>query len=69
MRTNIIAGALCALGLAACGTTDTERALTGAVAGGLLADATDENIVAGAAAGGLVGALSCDFVPNAPNCY
>ncbi|MGR3541204.1 MAG: hypothetical protein ACU0BS_07225 [Hasllibacter sp.] len=69
MRIKIIAGALAALGLTACGTTDTERALTGAVAGGLVAEVADENVVAGAAAGGLIGALSCDLVPNAPNCF
>ena len=69
MRITIIAGALCALGLTACGTTDSERALTGAAAGALVAGAADENLVTGAALGGLVGALSCDVAPDAPNCF
>lgn len=45
--------------LAACGTTDEERALTGAVAGAVVADVMDANVLAGAAAGAAAGAL-CD---------
>ena len=39
--------------------TDTERAVVGAVAGGVIADATDNNVLAGAAIGGAGGAF-CD---------
>jgi osmotically inducible lipoprotein OsmB len=45
--------------LAGCLETDTERAVAGAAAGALIADATDNNVVAGAAIGGLAGA-TCD---------
>jgi len=45
--------------LAACGTTDEERALTGALAGAVVADVLDENVLAGAAVGAAAGAL-CD---------
>ncbi len=44
------------------------RALAGAVVGAAIADATDENIVAGAALGGLAGGASCG-VPGLPACY
>lgn len=40
--------------------TDSERALGGAAAGALVADALDENVVAGAAAGAAAGALADD---------
>ncbi|MFC3060211.1 hypothetical protein [Paenirhodobacter populi] len=36
------------------------RALTGAGAGAIIADATDQNIVAGAALGALAGGASCN---------
>ncbi|MEZ5771729.1 hypothetical protein LX70_00997 [Defluviimonas denitrificans] len=45
--------------LAGCLQTDTERGLAGAAAGALVADATDNNVLAGAAIGGLGGVL-CD---------
>jgi hypothetical protein len=47
--------------------TPTERGLAGAVAGAAIADATDENMVAGAAIGGLLGAASCGL-PGLPPC-
>lgn len=55
--------------LAACGTTDVERAATGAVIGGAVSAATDENIAQGALIGGALGAVSCSVAPAAPNCY
>ncbi|PRY94577.1 hypothetical protein BCF33_0169 [Hasllibacter halocynthiae] len=64
----VLAAALCAPLLAACGTNDTERALTGAAGGALAAEVLDENLLTGAAVGGLIGAVSCDVAPNAPNC-
>ncbi|MDT8855291.1 hypothetical protein RNZ50_09740 [Paracoccaceae bacterium Fryx2] len=48
--------------------TPTERAMVGGLAGVALADATDNNIVAGGALGALAGAASCG-VPGLPACY
>lgn len=55
----LIAAALLVATVAACGDTDTERALSGAAIGAVVADVLDENVVAGAAVGGAAGAL-CD---------
>lgn len=44
------------------------RAVAGAVVGAAIADATDENMVAGAALGALAGGASCG-VPGLPACY
>lgn len=52
-------GLVSAVALSGCMQTDGERALAGAAAGALVADATDNNVVAGAALGGAAGAL-CD---------
>jgi osmotically inducible lipoprotein OsmB len=54
--------------LVACGTTDAERAATGAIIGGAIAAVTDENIVNGALIGGAAGAVSCSVAPGTPNC-
>lgn len=45
--------------LSGCLYTDGERAIAGAAGGALVADALDENVVAGAALGGLAGTF-CD---------
>lgn len=50
---------LAATAVAGCMQTDGSRALAGAAAGAIIADATDTNIVAGAALGGLAGTV-CD---------
>jgi hypothetical protein len=63
-------GALLAVAtlLAGCeGQSQTERALTGALAGGLLAEATDNNVGTTAAIGALAGIASCG-VAGAPAC-
>jgi osmotically inducible lipoprotein OsmB len=52
--------------LAGCLQTDGERALAGAAAGALIADATDNNVATGAAIGALAGAF-CDDA-NVPGC-
>jgi len=44
------------------------RAVTGAVIGAAIADATDENMVAGASLGALAGGASCGL-PGLPRCY
>ena len=57
--TKIFLGLALVSGLAGCLDTDGERALAGAAAGAVVADALDANVVAGAALGVLAGA-TCD---------
>jgi hypothetical protein len=52
---------LCCLGLAGCINNDVTRGLTGAAAGGLLAEVTNGNVITGALIGGLAGTV-CDDV-------
>jgi hypothetical protein len=66
-KTKFILAALLATSVAGCLATPQERGLAGAVVGAAIADATDQNIVAGAALGGLAGAASCG-VPGMPAC-
>ena len=54
-----------ATALSGCLQTDADRAVAGALAGAVVADALDENIVAGAALGAAGGAL-CDDVRLCP---
>lgn len=61
----ILVGAACTA-LAGCLQTDQERALAGAVGGAVVADALDENVVAGAAIGAGAG-MFCDDL-NVPGC-
>lgn len=65
--TTLLLAATAALALAGCMQTPASRALGGAVAGAVIADATDENLIAGAAIGGLAGAASCG-IPGLPAC-
>jgi len=48
---------LATLGLAACGNTRTERVVTGAAGGAVAGEVVAEDPLAGAAAGGLIGAV------------
>ena len=57
--TKIILGLALVSSLAGCLENDGQRALAGAAAGAVVADALDTNVVAGAALGGLAGA-TCD---------
>lgn len=67
MQKSVIAIALLSITvLAGCMQDPTSRGLAGAVAGAAVADAMDENMVAGAALGGLAGAASCNVVGG---CY
>jgi hypothetical protein len=67
MQTLKLVVAIATIGtLAACVQTDGQRALVGAAAGAVVADALDESVVAGAALGGLAGA-TCDDL-NVPGC-
>ena len=65
---NLLLAALLATGLAGCMAPPQERGLAGAVVGAAIADATDENMVAGAALGALAGSASCG-VGLLPPCY
>lgn len=58
-KTPIILALFAASLVAGCMETDGDRALAGAAAGAIIADATDNNVVAGAALGAAGGAL-CD---------
>ncbi|MDD8021890.1 MAG: hypothetical protein PHX82_02105 [Paracoccaceae bacterium] len=58
-KSPILLAILVASALSGCMATDGERALGGAAAGALVADATDTNVLAGAAIGALAGTY-CD---------
>jgi hypothetical protein len=64
--TKFVLAAVLVGGLAGCMQTDGERALAGAAAGAVIADATDNSVITGAALGGLAGA-TCDDL-NVPGC-
>jgi osmotically inducible lipoprotein OsmB len=59
--------ALAATSLSGCLQDPATRGVGGALAGALVADALDENIIAGAAIGGLGGAASC-AIPGQLGC-
>ncbi|SDE90894.1 hypothetical protein SAMN04488117_101687 [Celeribacter baekdonensis] len=60
MRKSILVlGLISVTALAGCLQTDGERALAGAAAGAVVADATDNNVLSGAALGALAGTY-CD---------
>jgi hypothetical protein len=63
----LIALLLIATPLAGCMQDPGTRGLAGAVLGAAVADATDENMLAGAAIGGLAGAASC-AIPGTLGC-
>ena len=63
----LIALLLIATPLAGCMQDPGTRGLAGAVLGAAIADATDENLIAGAAIGGLAGAASC-AIPGTLGC-
>lgn len=65
--TSLLLAAALATSLAGCMQTPTERGIAGAAVGAAIADATDENMVAGAALGALAGAATCG-VPGLPPC-
>ena len=63
----IIVLLLVATPLAGCMQDPGTRGLAGAVVGAAIADATDENMLAGAAIGGLAGSASC-AIPGTLGC-
>jgi hypothetical protein len=56
------------LPLAGCMSDPVSRGGAGALAGALIADATDQNMVAGAALGALAGAATCGVNLGLPPC-
>ena len=68
MRKSLILFVLLSAPLSACMQDPASRGLAGAAAGALVADALDENIIAGAALGGLAGAATCGIELGLPPC-
>lgn len=68
MRKSLVLFALLTLPLAGCMQDPASRGLAGAVAGAAIADALDENMVAGAALGGVAGYASCGIEIGLPAC-
>ena len=68
MRKTIGLLALLTIPLAGCMQDPASRGMAGAVVGAAVADATDQNLVAGAALGGIAGYASCQ-VNVGPACY
>ena len=67
MRKAILFVALLTLPVAGCMQDPASRGLAGAAAGGLLADATDNDALTGAVIGGLAGVASCS-IPGTAGC-
>ncbi|MFD2172543.1 hypothetical protein [Rhodobacter lacus] len=65
---SLLLALLAATALAGCMETQGDRAIAGAAAGGILADATDNNVLAGAALGALAGGATCNAGIGNP-CY
>lgn len=63
----VLLAAVAAMSLSACLDTPTDRALGGAAAGAILADATDNDVLTGALIGAGLGAVSCG-APGLPAC-
>ena len=68
MRKSLIIIALLTTSLAGCMQDPASRGLAGAAGGALLADALDENMLAGAALGGMAGLATCGVDLGLPAC-
>ena len=68
MRKSLIVIALLTTSLAGCMQDPASRGMAGAAAGALVADALDENMLAGAALGGLAGVATCGIELGLPPC-
>jgi osmotically inducible lipoprotein OsmB len=68
MQKSLILFAVLSTTLAGCMQDPASRGMAGAVAGAAIADALDENIIAGAALGGLAGAATCGIEIGLPPC-
>lgn len=69
MQKSIILFAILAMPLAGCMQDPASRGIAGAAGGALLADILDQNVIAGAALGGLAGAATCGIEIGLPPCY
>lgn len=68
MQKSLIVFAILSTSLAGCMQDPASRGMAGAAAGALVADALDENMLAGAALGGLVGVATCGIELGLPPC-
>jgi osmotically inducible lipoprotein OsmB len=68
VRSKLLLAVLAALPLAGCMADPASRGIGGAVAGAAIADALDENLIAGAALGALAGAATCGIEIGLPPC-
>ena len=68
MRKSLVVLSLLTLPLAGCMQDPASRGIAGAAAGALVADAFDENMLAGAALGGLAGVATCGIELGLPPC-
>ena len=68
MRKSLIVFALLTTSLAGCMQDPASRGLAGAAGGALIADALDENMLAGAALGGMAGLATCGIELGLPPC-
>jgi hypothetical protein len=68
MQKSLIAFAILTMPLAGCLQDPASRGVAGAAAGALVADALDENMLAGAALGGLAGVATCGIELGLPPC-
>jgi hypothetical protein len=68
MRKSLVVFALLSTSLSGCLQDPASRGLAGAATGALVADALDENMVAGAAIGGLAGVATCGIELGLPPC-
>ncbi|MCX7286317.1 MAG: hypothetical protein NTW20_01820 [Rhodobacterales bacterium] len=68
MHKSLIFVALLATSLAGCMQDPASRGLAGAAGGALIADALDENMLAGAALGSLAGLATCGIELGLPPC-
>ncbi len=68
MRKSLVMFPLLFLPLAGCLQDPASRGMAGAVAGAAVADAFDQNLVAGAALGALAGAATCGIELGLPPC-
>jgi osmotically inducible lipoprotein OsmB len=68
MQKSIILFVLLTAPLAGCLQDPASRGLAGAAAGALIADGLDENMLAGAALGGLAGVATCGIELGLPPC-
>jgi hypothetical protein len=68
MRKSLVVFTLLTTSLAGCMQDPTSRGLAGAAGGALIADALDENMLAGAALGGMAGLATCGVDLGLPPC-